>query len=77
MEETPDVISASGIGQDVNEADAERRLKLVYCKGHPNQSFYIETGRDTSASPNWENSLQFLPTKSPIPERALLLCSLH
>lgn len=42
MEETPDVISASGIGQDVNEADAERRLKLVYCKGHPNQSFYIE-----------------------------------
>jgi len=42
VEETPDVISASGIGQDVNEADAERRLKLVYCKGHPNQSFYIE-----------------------------------
>lgn len=42
MEETPDTISASGIDQDVNEADAKRRLKLVYCKGHPNQSFYID-----------------------------------
>lgn len=42
MEELPDAVGASGIGQDVNEADAERRLKLVYCKGHPNQSFYIE-----------------------------------
>jgi signal transduction histidine kinase len=42
VEETPDIISAGGIDQNVNEADAERRLKLVYCKSHPNQSLYIE-----------------------------------
>jgi signal transduction histidine kinase len=46
VEAIPNVIDPSGIQQEINEADAERRLKLMYCKGRPNQSLYnkyIET----------------------------------
>ena len=46
MEAIPNVIDPSCIQQEINEADAERRLKLMYCKGRPNQSLYnkyIET----------------------------------
>ncbi|MGH7797581.1 MAG: two-component system sensor histidine kinase NtrB [Candidatus Binatia bacterium] len=40
MEQIPDVINPRGIEPEANEADAERRLKLVYCKGHQDQSLY-------------------------------------
>jgi signal transduction histidine kinase len=40
VEQIPDVINLSGIEQEANEADAERRLKLVYCKGPQSQSLH-------------------------------------
>lgn len=48
MKEISKVINPSGTEQEINEADAERRLKLVYCNGRPNQSVHhkhIGTGR--------------------------------
>jgi signal transduction histidine kinase len=33
-------IIPSGVEQEASEADAERRLKLVYCKGHQDHSLY-------------------------------------
>ena len=48
MNEISKVINPSGTEQEINEADAERRLKLVYCNGRPNQSVHhkhIGTGR--------------------------------
>jgi len=47
VNEISKVINPSGTEQEINEADAERRLKLVYCNGRPNQSVHqnIGTGR--------------------------------
>ena len=40
MEQITDGIIPSGVEQEASEADAERRLKLVYCKGPQNQSLH-------------------------------------
>lgn len=40
MERIRDITAPSGIEQEANEADADRRLKLVYCNGHQDQSRY-------------------------------------
>jgi signal transduction histidine kinase len=40
VERIPDETAPSGIEQEANEADADRRLKLVYCNGHQDQSRY-------------------------------------
>jgi signal transduction histidine kinase len=42
VERIPDETAPSGIEQEANEADADWRLKLVYCNGHQDQSRYTK-----------------------------------
>ncbi len=46
MERIPLKINPSGAVQEANEADADRRLKLVYCNGHQYPFFHNKLVED-------------------------------